>query len=167
MHNTILIGVFVIFALGAWYVLTRKKIGNPLKRLTWKLLLPLTIISFTIVTKWWHVEVDGSQEILRGFPLPFVSPGWHTSLSLQLFVFELIVDILFYFSFWFFIIVIATKIVKPFHIPKPVTITLLVTAGLFMVVLLLLAINPDNIYTTTRPFDIEVKETEYRFMWQD
>jgi hypothetical protein len=96
-----------------------------------------------------------------------VCPGWHTSLSLQIFVLELIVDVLVYFSFWFFIIMIATKTVKSFRVPKSVTITLLATSGLFTIILTLLAINPDNIYTATRPFDIEIMETGYRFMWQD
>jgi hypothetical protein len=137
------------------------------KQLTWKLVLPLTIISFAIFTKWWHVEIYDDREILRGFPLPFVCPGWHTSLSLQIFILELIVDILVYFSFWFFIIMAANKTVKSFRIPKPVTITLLATSGLFTVFLVLLAVNPDNIYKPTREFDIEIMETGYRFVWQD
>jgi hypothetical protein len=29
------------------------------------------------------------------------------------------------------------------------------------------ATNPDNIYTTTRPFNIEVVESGYRFIWQE
>jgi hypothetical protein len=137
------------------------------KHLTWKLILPLTIISFTIFTKWWYVEIDDSREILNGFPLPFVCPGWHTSLSLQIFGLELIIDVLVYFFFWFFIIMTATKTVKSFRVPRAVTITLLTTSGLFMIILTLLALNPDNIYTATRPFDIEIMETGYRFMWQD
>jgi hypothetical protein len=137
------------------------------KHLTWKLVLPLTIISFAIFTKWWYVEIDDYREILRGFPIPFVCPGWHTSMSLQIFVLELIVDVLVYFLFWFFIIMTATKTVKSFYVPKSVTITLLVTSGLVTIILTLLAINPDNIYSTTRPFDIEIMETGYRFMWQD
>lgn len=138
-----------------------------MKQLTWKLALPLTIISFTIFTKWWHVEIDDYREILSGFPLPFVCPGWHTSLSFQIFVLELIVDALVYFSFWFIIIMTASKTVKSFRVPKSVTITLLATSGLFTIILTLLAINPDNSYTTTRPFEIEIMETGYRFMWQD
>jgi hypothetical protein len=61
----------------------------------------------------------------------------------------------------------ATKTVKSFRVPRAVTITLLTTSGLFMIILTLLALNPDNIYTATRPFDIEIMETGYRFMWQD
>jgi hypothetical protein len=136
------------------------------KQLTWKLVLPLTIISFTIFTKWWHAQVDDHQEILRGFPLPFVCPGWHTSLSLQIFVLELVLDIFVYFAFWFLMTFIATK-TKSFRMRKAVTISLLTTAGLCTMALILFAINPDNIYTATRPFEIEVKETGYRFVWQD
>ena len=129
--------------------------------------MPLTIISFTIFTKSWQVEIDGYRNILWGFPLPFVCSGWHTSLSLQMFVFELIVDVLVYFLIWFFIAIIATKTVKSFHVHKSVTITLLAISGVFTIILTLLAINPDNIYTTTRPFDIKIMETGYRLMWQD
>jgi hypothetical protein len=38
--------------------------------------LPLTIISITVVIKWWDVQIDGYREFLPGFP--FVCPGWHT-----------------------------------------------------------------------------------------
>lgn len=138
-----------------------------MKQLTWKLVLPLTIISFTIFTKWWHAEIDDYREVLKGFPLPFVCPGWHTSMSLQIFVTELIVDILVYFLFWFFIVMTAAKTIKSFCVPKPMTIILLATSGLFTIALILLAINPDNIYTTTRPFDIKIMETGYRFMGQE
>ena len=138
-----------------------------MKQLTWKLVLPLTVISFKTFTKWWYVKIDDYSEILRGFPFAFVCRGWHTSMSLQIFVFELIVDIFVYFLFWFVIILTATKIAKSFRVPKLVTITLLGTSGLFIVVMILLAINPDNIYTTTRPFDIKIMETGYRFMGQE
>jgi len=137
-----------------------------MKQLTWKVVLPLTVISFIAFTKWWHVEIDESVEILKGFPFPYVCPGWHTSLSLQIFVFELVVDLIVYFTFWFFLVLAATKITRSIHIPRIMTIILLVTSGLCSIVLVLFAINPDNIYTTTRQFDIKVVETGYRFVWQ-
>ena len=138
-----------------------------MKQLTWKLVLPLTIISFVMFTKWWYVEIDDYRETLTGFPFPFVCPGWHTSMSLQIFVFELIVDVLVYFAFWFSVILIATKTLKSFQVHKALTIILLTTAGLFTGVLILLATNPDHVYTTTRPFDIKVKDTGYRPLWKE
>src|SRR5690348_8265335 len=110
-----------------------------MKQLTWNLVLPLTVISFTAFTKWWYVEGDGFTEILKGFPLPFVCPGWHTSLSLQIFVLELITDIMTYFAFWFLVVLAATKINKSFHVPKTATTILLVLSGFFTLILVLFA----------------------------
>jgi hypothetical protein len=138
-----------------------------MKKLTWKLVLPLTIISIVTFTKWWYVEIDEYGEILTGFPLPFVCPGWHTSMSHQIFVFELAVDVICYFSIWFLAVLAVTKIYKSFRVPAFVTIILLGTSGLISIVLVLFAINPDNIYTITREFDIHVKQTGYRFLWED
>jgi len=139
-----------------------------MKQLTWKLVLPLTVISFTVFTKWWYVKIDNFSEVLGGFPLPFVCPGWHTSLSLQIFILEFIVDILSYFAFWFFVIFAATKIIKQFRVPKSV-ITTLITISVFVTVVtaLVITINRDNIYTITREFNIEIIETGYRFIWQE
>lgn len=137
-----------------------------MKQLTWKLVLPLTIISFGTVTKWWDVKVDDYSETMIGFPFPFVCVGWHTSLSLQIFVLEFIADVFVYFGFWFSVTLIATKCLKSFQVSKTTTIVLLTTTGLFMTVLILFGINPDNIYSTTRPFDIEIIKTGYAFMWE-
>ena len=138
-----------------------------MKHLTWKLVLPLTVISFTMLTKWWYVDVDGYDEILTGFPLPFVCPGWHTSLSLQIFVLELIVDVLCYFVFWFLMVLAIIKFNKQFHVRSFVWVILLGISGLLTILFTLLAINPDNIYTINRKFDIKIMETGYRFAWEE
>jgi hypothetical protein len=136
-----------------------------MKQLTWKLVLPLTPISFVLIRKEWHVEIeDLGNETLTGFPLPYVCPGWHTSLSLQIFVFELVINVLTHFAFWFFIISLLNKSFKSFKVSRIATIILLSIAGFFMFFLILLAINPDNIYTIKRPFDIKIKETY--FLWE-
>ena len=137
-----------------------------MKQLTWKLVLPLTIITFGTVTKSWDVKVDDYTETLLGFPFPFVCPGWHTSMSLQIFFLSLIADIFVYFTFWFSVTLIATKSIKSFQVSRTVTIVLLIISGLFLTGLILLAINPDNIYSTTRPFDIEIRKTGFHFMWE-
>ena len=137
-----------------------------MKQLTWKLVLPLTIITFGTVTKGWDVIVDDYSETLKGFPFPFVSPGWHTSLSLQIFILELLTDIFVYFALWFSVTLIVFKSVKSFHVSKTATVILLTTSGLVMTGLIIFAINPDNIYSATRPFDIHVKETRFQFIWQ-
>jgi len=74
------------------------------KQLTWKLILPLTVISFATCNKWWYVfPVDAPDTMLTGFPFRYVGPDWHTSMSLQIFIMEFAIDILVYFTFWFMI----------------------------------------------------------------
>ncbi len=66
------------------------------------ILIPVTIISFAVFTKWWFtVPVDAPDTMYWGFPFAFVGEGWHTSMSLQIFVMELIADLIFYFLFWY------------------------------------------------------------------
>src|ERR1044071_5539679 len=88
-----------------------------MKSLTLKLILPLTLISFASFTKWWYVlVVDGPDEVLTGFPLPYVCAGWHTSASLQIFLLEFFIHLLCYFIFWFVLVFIFHRFIKPISI---------------------------------------------------
>ncbi len=134
----------------------------------WKLVLPLTIISFVIFTKWWYVEVvDGPPEILTGFPLPYMCPGWHTSLSLQIFVSGLIIDFLSYFAFWSILTLIVNRFIIEIKLNKILTIFLLTVAGLLSVGMIFIGSNPDNIYTINRDFEIEILDSGYKFIWEN
>lgn len=138
-----------------------------MKKLIWQLILPLTIISFAIFTKWWYaLVVDGPDEILLGFPLPYVCSGWHTSLSLQIFILEFLVDFLTYFLFWFAMVLAFHRFIKKIYVHKWVTIIWLTVSGCILAIYVLLASNPDNIYTLKRDFEMEVMETGYKFLWQ-
>jgi len=139
-----------------------------MKQLTWKLILPLTIISFTIFTKWWYVEIDDEHhEVLTGFPLPYMCPGWHTSLSLQIFLSALTIDFLTYFAFWGTLTFITHKFIREVRLTKTVTIVLLSLSGLLTVGLILIGSNPDNIYTLNRGFEIGVLDSGYEFIWEN
>ena len=75
-----------------------------MKQLTLKLIIPLSVISFATLTKWWYaLPVDAPGTYLTGFPFPFVCNGWHTSMSLQIFAIEFFVDFLTYFLIWFLV----------------------------------------------------------------
>src|SRR5687767_13401046 len=138
-----------------------------MKQLTWKLVLPLTIISFVFFTKWWHVVIfNESHEILTGFPLPYKCPGWHTSLSLQIFVSALIIDILAYFGFWFILFFAINQFIKKINPGRILTIILLSTAGLLVGGMILVGSNPDNVYTFKREFEIEMVDSGYEIIWQ-
>jgi hypothetical protein len=71
-----------------------KQTDRTVKNLTWKLMLPLTLMSFATFTKWWYVlPVAARDTMMTGFPLPFVCEGWHTSMSLQIFMAEFLINL--------------------------------------------------------------------------
>ncbi len=139
-----------------------------MKQLTWKLVLPITIITFSIFTKWWYVlPVDAGDTIMHGFPLIWVCEGWHTSMSLQIFVTELIIDFFVYFLFWFSIVFVIKRFVINMKIPKIITIIFFVITGLICLGGLLIGSMSEHIYKTNRDFDIKILTTGYTFIWQD
>ncbi len=138
-----------------------------MKKLIWKLILPITMISMMIFTKWWYVlVVDGPDEILTGFPFAFVCSGWHTSLSLQIFILEFIADFLTYLTIIFFLVYIIDRLIIKIIVPRIVSIPLIIFSSLIIVFNGLLALNPDNIYHLKRDFDMEIMETGFKFIWQ-
>lgn len=138
-----------------------------MRKLIWKLVLPLTIISFLVFRKWWYVfPVDAPDSIMAGFPLPYVCDGWFTSMSNQFFVAELIIDLLIYFLFWFLLTLIINRFVK-IHFPKVLTIILMIISILFFSGALFIVSISENIFKIKREFDVEVKETGYNFIWQN
>ena len=137
-----------------------------MKQLSWKLVLPLTVISFTVFTKWWYVlPPEAPDSMMIGFPLPYVCDGWHTSMSLQIFVFELLIDLISYFSFWFLIVFCIDKFLLKIKLYKIVTILLLTTGVLFTSGLTFIALMEDNLFYAKRNFDVDVLVTGYKFMW--
>jgi hypothetical protein len=139
-----------------------------MKELTFKLVAPLTVISFATFTKWWYaLPVDAPDTMFKGFPFAFSCQGWHTSMSLQIFVIELLIDILIYFSFWFIIVYCIDKYLKTILPNRILTICLWAISGLFIVFGTLIISNKDNLFYAKRPFEIKVLETGYEFIWQN
>lgn len=138
-----------------------------MKQLIWKLILPLTVISFVTVTKWWYVlPIDAPDTLYSGFPFPFVGEGWHTSMSLQIFVLELIADFLVYFIFWFVLIFGFNRFRAEIKPNKFFTIGLWTISGIIVLVAIYIASFKDNHFYIKRPYKIEVLETGFKFYWQ-
>lgn len=138
-----------------------------MKQLTFKLILPLSVILFATLTKWWYaLPVDAPGTFLTGFPFPFVCNGWHTSMSLQIFVTEFFVDFFTYFLIWFLILFCIHRFWRNINPTKWVTIALWVIAGPIIIGASFNAANPDNLVYLKRPFDMEVKKTGYTFVWE-
>jgi hypothetical protein len=93
-----------------------------LKQLTWRLIIPLTIISFGTVTKWWYVlPVDAPDTMMIGFPLAFAGDGWFTSMSLQIFILEFFIDFTVYFLFWLLALFFINHYLTRLSISKTLT----------------------------------------------
>lgn len=139
-----------------------------MKLLALKLVLPLTVISFMIFTKWWYVlPVDAPDIILWGFPFPFAGDGFHTSMSLQIFVLELVIDFLIYFTFWVLVIFSINRFIIKINIHKSLIITLLIIAGFIVAGSVFIVSMPENVFLVKRDFKVEIKETGYKFLWEN
>ncbi len=139
-----------------------------MKQLIYPLVLPLTIISLAIFTKEWYVlPLDAAYSTLSGFPFPYVCNGWHTSLSLQYFLFEFVIDFLVYFIFWLSIIFSFNKFVLAIKMPKILSKFLLITSLFIIGITGIFVCNPNNLFYLKRDFNMEIIKTNYLFIWED
>jgi len=139
-----------------------------LKTLTFKLVIPLTIFSFLIFTKWWYVFViDGTDEIMYGFPLIYTCRGFATSMSYQFFIAELLIDLLTYFLFWLIIVYFLNRFLFTIRIHKVLTIILITAALIPAGFSIYIMTWQNNLFLWKRNFQIEKRETGYKFLWQE
>lgn len=132
-----------------------------------KFALPLTILSLGIFTKWWYVFPDDAPDIiLWGFPLPFVGDGFRTSMSIQVFTIELIIDFLVHLGTWLLIILLINRFVHRAKPRKPLALFLMITSGLFFVGLIYIGYWLNPFFYIKRPFGMEIRETGYKFIWE-
>lgn len=136
-------------------------------KLIFTLVLPLTIILFGTITKWRYVYVeDGTDDFLYGFPLTFICSGWHTSMSLQIFILALIFDFFVYFVFCLSIGILADSYFKQIVINKYFKFGLYGLATATVLLYGLLFSNPDNIVQLKRDFKYKEIRHGYKFIWQ-
>ena len=108
---------------------------------------------------------DAPDIIMIGFPLTYAGDGWHTSLSLQIFILELVIDLLTYFLLWFIVILIVERFVVRIRLNRIVTVFMQTIAGVLVLALILIGSNSTNLYYIKRPYDIEVLDSGYKFYW--
>jgi hypothetical protein len=137
-----------------------------MKQLTVRYTLPLTFISFALFNKWWYaLPFDARETFYYGFPFPFVGEGWHTSLSLQIFILEFFIDFITYFLFLFSLIFFIHYYLKKINPNKILSTVLWVMASLIICVAVLIAIDSNHIYYFKRPYDMQILESGYKFIW--
>ena len=137
-----------------------------LKQLIWRLIWPMTIILFGTLTKWWYVlPVDAPDTMMIGFPLAFISDGWHTSMSLQIFVFEFFVDFLVYFSVCLLIVFLVDWYLIKINISNWVARLLWFFSTIIFSIAVFIASFPEHILEIKRDWDRQVLVTGFKFTW--
>lgn len=140
-----------------------------MKRLILQLVLPLTIISFALWTRWELVDVlpiDAPDVIMVGFPLAFACDGWHTSMSLQIFVFEYLVDLVVYFGFWLLLVWLIHRQLLTIHIHWLIAVLLQLIAGIIVFFTVLVATMPEHVYYGHNPYQTVTKASGFKFIWE-
>lgn len=129
----------------------------------------LTIISFSIFTKWWYVlPVDGTDDIMYGFPLIYEYPCC-SSMEFGIILSHLIIDILVYFVFWFVIVFVINKYLFKIKLPKFITIPLWIISILHLLVVSYFWYEFGHFKWIEDRFIKEQKimETGYYFIWEE
>lgn len=94
-----------------------------MKTISFKIILPLAYLAMYFVSKWWLVlPIDAPDSEMYGFPLPFQCEGWHTSMSVQLFLKEFFIDYLFYFIVCFTLLDFVNQFYKIAKFRKSINI---------------------------------------------
>ena len=132
-----------------------------MKKLLFRLTLPLTIVSFITLTKWWHgIVEDGKDVYFYGFPLIHKCEGFHTSLSTQYFLSEMTLNLLIYFIFWLILTFILNQYWK-INIPKRLSNMFWIGIGILFLGFIYLSHNLDDRYLQKRNFEVEILDSGF------
>jgi hypothetical protein len=141
-----------------------------MKRNTTKLLgkvLPLTIISMFIITKWWYaLPVDGPDKMYWGFPFAFMGEGFHTSMSLQFFILAFLADFIVYSTIILLLVLAFLKWFPAFLISKIVSKTVWVLTIVLLIGFGFIVTTSNPVFQAKRNYDWRILTTGYVFIWQ-
>jgi hypothetical protein len=161
-------------------------INDIMIKLIYKLVLPLTFISFFVVQKRWVAETGGPPDVMHGFPFIYhvyssnaeVADHWKTSNRVRFYILEFILDLFVHFLFWYIIIYIIYRFFWPAMVNfrslslGKISIyrvaTTLITG--FAIILILTSLPSSIIFTkvkfsTFRTHDVYIKHSEYKLRW--
>ncbi|MBU2927149.1 hypothetical protein [Winogradskyella psychrotolerans] len=127
-----------------------------MKKLIFQFTLPLTLISFGIITKWsYGIVIDDKEVFFYGFPMIYKCEGFHTSLSTQYFLTEMVINLCTYFLFWLVITLLLNRIWK-INIPKLFTKIFWISyTALFLGFIYMTNVLEDR-YSYHRDFEIDI-----------
>ena len=138
------------------------------KRTIVAFLLPFTIMIFLLFTKWSIADViDGTDGVMYGFPFIYKSPVFYTSMRDQYFIIELFADFLIYFAVIVGVFYFVNKNVIKITIKKVQTRIVQIVATVLICLELLLIVGLEADFKIQRDFEIEIKESGFKFFFMD
>jgi hypothetical protein len=136
-----------------------------MKKIIFGLTLPLTIVSFGIVTKWWYgLAIDAKDVFFYGFPMIYKCEGFHTSMSTQYFLTEMIVNQLTYFAFWLIITFTLNRFWK-INIPKMIPKIFWIGFGILFLGFVFMSNDLDDRYLIKRKFDVKIFDSGFTLFY--
>lgn len=138
-----------------------------MKKTLFTIIAPIIIISMLILTQWWYVlPMDGPDALFWGFPFAFIGEGFHTSMSFQLFLVDLCIDILCYTIFWLIVFLIIKKKWPTFTISKWMYRIVWTLAIVLVLSSSFIVSISEPIFKMKRNYDWQIMTTGYKFIWQ-
>ncbi|WP_296317094.1 hypothetical protein [Winogradskyella sp. UBA3174] len=127
-----------------------------MKKIIFRLTLPLTLISFGIITKWsYGIAIDAKDVFFYGFPMIYKCEGFHTSLSTQYFLIEMTINLLTYFAFCLIITLTLNRIWK-INISKRISKIFWIVYAVLFLGFAYLSNDLDDRYSIKRDFEIKI-----------
>jgi hypothetical protein len=127
-----------------------------MKILIFRLTLPLTLISFGIITKWsYGIAIEAKDVFFYGFPMIYKCEGFHTSMSTQYFLTEMTINLLTYFVVWLIITIILDRFWK-INIPKRIAKIFWIGFGIIFLGFAYMSNDLDDRYLMKRDFDVKI-----------
>lgn len=127
-----------------------------MRKLIFRLTLPLTLISFGIITKWsYGIAIDAKNVFFYGFPMIYKCEGFHTSMSTQYFLTEMAFNLLTYFVFWLILTLVLNRIWK-INITKRIAKIFWIGFATLFLGFVYMSNDLDDRYLIKRDFDVKI-----------
>ncbi|QKX06030.1 hypothetical protein HN014_14320 [Aquimarina sp. TRL1] len=128
-------------------------------RLIIRCILPITIISFGVLTQWWYgIVIDGTDTFFYGFPFIYKCRAFHTSMATQYFILEMSIDLGIYFVFWGTICYCINRL-RPIRIPRLASQLFWIGFGIFLLAFMYVSKAFNDVYIFKRNFEIKIIDT--------
>lgn len=130
-----------------------------MRKLIFRLTLPLTLISFGIITKWsYGIAIDAKDVFFYGFPMIYKCEGFHTSMSTQYFLTEMAFNLLNYFVFWLTLTLALNRIWK-INITKRTAKIFWIGFTTLFLGFVYMSNDLDDRYLIKRDFDVKIYDS--------